>query len=65
MRRLHEERGVAPVHVHVTYNMGLAHGKRWRLRQAGAWLEPWLGLGLGLGLGSGSGLGLANRTLTS
>ena len=40
VRRLHEQRGVAPVHVHVTYNMGLAHGKRWRLRQAGAWLEP-------------------------
>ena len=40
VRRLHELRGVPPVHVHVTYNMGLAHGKRWRLRQAGAWLEP-------------------------
>ena len=40
VRRLHEQRGVQPVHVHVTYNMGLAHGKRWRLRQAGAWLEP-------------------------
>ena len=34
VRRLHELRGVPPVHVHVTYNMGLAHGKRWRLRQA-------------------------------
>ena len=40
VRRLHEKNGVQPVHVHVTYNMGLNAGKRWRLRQIGHWFEP-------------------------
>ena len=36
MRR---QRGVQPVHVHVTYTMGADFGKQWRLRSAGMWVE--------------------------
>lgn len=39
IQRLHELRGVAPVHVHVTYTLGVNYGKVWRLRTAGLWDE--------------------------
>ena len=39
VHRLHEQRGVAPLHVHVTYTMGADYGKRSRLRAAGLWHE--------------------------
>lgn len=37
VQRLHAQRQVAPVHVHVTYTMGADFGKQWRLRAAGLW----------------------------
>ena len=39
MQQLHRQRGVQPVHVHVTYTMGADFGKQWRLRSAGMWVE--------------------------
>jgi len=38
--RLHEQRAVPPLHVHVTYTMGGGEGKRSRLRAAGLWQAP-------------------------
>jgi hypothetical protein len=39
VHRLHEQRAVPPVHVHVTYTMGADFGKRFRLKEAGLWLD--------------------------
>ena len=39
LARLHEARGVAPIHVHMTYTMGGDYGKRWRMRAGSLWEE--------------------------
>ena len=51
VQRLHALRGVAPLHVHVTYTMGVDYGKRSRLRAA----KPKRHLSVGAQCGSAVG----------
>ena len=39
VHRLHEQRAVLPVHIHVTYTMGADFGKLFRLKEVGLWID--------------------------